>query len=91
MTKEEFEEMVRFKLIGNPEEQVNEFIDYWTESTLTGKKMRFQGEKYFDINRRYATWVRVSKNFKSNESVSPIEGTLNARETVLKNMGLEGV
>lgn len=91
MTKDEFEEMVRFKLIGNPEQQVNEFIDYWTESTLTGKKMRFQGEKYFDINRRFARWRNFAKQFKFNESVSPIEGTLNARETALKNMGLEGV
>lgn len=39
------------------------FINYWTEANDKGK-MRFQDQKFFDINRRIATWTKNSKNFK---------------------------
>ena len=50
MTKQEFEEMTWFKLLGKDQMLIMEFISYWTETGLKGKKMRFEGEKYFDIN-----------------------------------------
>jgi hypothetical protein len=34
------------------------FCDYWTERKPTGKKMRFELEKVFDISRRLSTWAR---------------------------------
>lgn len=88
MTKEEFEEMTRFKLLGEAEGLVNEFISYWVEASLNGKKMRFEGEKYFDINRRFGTWKKNSKKFPNTGTTNPIEATLNAYEQTLKNMGL---
>ena len=88
MTKEEFEEMTRFKLLGEAEGLVNEFISYWVETSLNGKKMRFEGEKYFDINRRFGTWKKNSKKFPNSETINPIEATLTAYNEALKNMGL---
>lgn len=37
---------------------LNEFIAYWTEPTPSGRKVRFEGQKYFHIGRRLATWAR---------------------------------
>jgi hypothetical protein len=36
------------------------FFDYWTEQSTNGK-MRFEGEKYFDVRRRMMTWSKRSK------------------------------
>jgi hypothetical protein len=46
------------------------FIDYWTEQDDKGK-MRFQAQKFFDINRRIATWVKNSKNFQPITNEKP--------------------
>ena len=43
--------------------QYKSFLDYWTETDAKGK-MRFQDQKFFDISRRIATWVKNSKNFE---------------------------
>lgn len=61
MTKQEFEDIVRFKLLGKNEQLINDFIGYWTESDLKGKKMRFQDEKFFDVNRRFSTFEKNKK------------------------------
>jgi len=67
MTKQEFEEMVFFKLFGKDEMLVLEFISYWTETSLKGKKMRFEKEKYFDIHRRFATFEKNNKKWNKKE------------------------
>lgn len=78
MTKEEFIERVNFELLGEPETVISDFIDYWTETSLNGKKMRFQGQKYFDIKRRFSTWKKNSKNWdKSDTSNQPIMQFIN--------------
>ena len=46
-----------------PKEMLKEFISYWTEHNPNGKKMRFEMEKVFDLNRRLSTWNRRSKKF----------------------------
>jgi predicted transcriptional regulator len=46
------------------------FIDYWTEQDDKGK-MRFQAQKFFDVNRRIATWVKNSKNFQPITNEKP--------------------
>jgi len=43
--------------------QYDSFLSYWTEEDAKGK-MRFQDQKFFDISRRIATWVKNSKNFE---------------------------
>jgi hypothetical protein len=78
MTKEEFTEKTNFELLGEPENLIKDFVDYWTETSLNGKKMRFQGEKYFAIKRRFSTWKKNSKNWnKSDTSNQPIMQFIN--------------
>jgi hypothetical protein len=50
--------------------QYETFISYWTESNDKGK-MRFQDQKFFDISRRIATWVKNSKNFQPTNQDAP--------------------
>lgn len=50
-----------------------EFIDYWTESSQTGNKMRFEKEKVFDFSRRLKTWK--SRQFKSKLDKSILDKT----------------
>ncbi len=88
MTKEEFTELVNFKLLGESENMVNDFLSYWCESSLNGKKMRFQGEKYFDVKRRFNTWVRLSKKFPTGQTLTPQELTLLANKQAAYDMGL---
>ena len=63
MTKQEFQEMVYFKLFGKDEMLVLEFISYWTETSLNGKKMRFEKEKFFDVCRRFSTFEKNQKKW----------------------------
>ena len=50
-------------------EMLNNFYLYWTEPNETGKKMRFESEKFFDLNRRLATWH--SRSVTKNPSAAP--------------------
>lgn len=58
-------------------EMCRDFFEYWTESNPNGKKMRFEMQKVFDINRRMATWNKNQKNIyhgnKRNDGNVPIE------------------
>ncbi len=50
--------------------QYESFVSYWTEANDKGK-MRFQDQKFFDISRRIATWVKNSKNFQPINQDAP--------------------
>lgn len=43
------------------EREINKFVLYWTEPNQTGKKLRWQGQPYFDVKRRIATWLSNNK------------------------------
>lgn len=86
MTKEEFIDLVEFSLLGCDQKEVDMFIEYWIEGSLNGKKMRFQGEKYFDVKRRFRTWIGNSKKF-NQVNLTPIEATLIAYEEAKRGMG----
>lgn len=78
MTKDEFKEKANFELLGEPEQLINDFVSYWTETSLNGKKMRFEGQKYFDIKRRFATWKKNAKNWdKTDISNFPLLQAIN--------------
>lgn len=47
---------------------IKEFFEYWSESNLEGKKMRFEKESVFDLNRRMNTWL------KNNNKIQPTNG-----------------
>ena len=44
-----------------PTYMLKEFIDYWSEQNPTGKKMRFELEKTWDLKRRLERWSANSK------------------------------
>lgn len=54
-------------------EMIREFYDYWTEHGENDKKMRFEKEKIFGINRRLATWNK--NNFKNKNYGKQINTT----------------
>lgn len=43
-----------------------EFVNYWSEHNPNGKKMKFEMQKVFDINKRLATWSNNQKSFSKN-------------------------
>ena len=42
---------------------IEEFCDYWTESNISGNKMKFEMQKTFDINRRLKKWIQNAKDW----------------------------
>ena len=48
---------------------IKDFYSYWAERSSNSKKMRFEMEKVFDINRRMQTWL------KNNNKVMPSNNT----------------
>lgn len=44
-------------------ELVRDFYDYWRERNESGKKMRFEMEKVFNIGMRIDRWERNNKKF----------------------------
>ena len=58
-------------------EMLNTFYHYWTEPDQTKKpKMRFEKEKFWDLNRRLVTWKGKEKNF-AHKKESPSRRTTN--------------
>ena len=64
---------------------VKEFVEYWTEKNINGKKMKFEMQKTFDIKRRLARWVKNNEEWsftsrsKSLDKRFPLDKTGNAR------------
>jgi hypothetical protein len=46
-------------------DMIREFYDYWSETTLNNKKMKYELEKTFSIDRRLKTWSKNSVKFGS--------------------------
>lgn len=46
-----------------PREMLRNFYEYWTEHSHTDKKMRFEKEKSFGIERRLKTWEKNQSTF----------------------------
>lgn len=82
----DFDIGTRHLLIGETESLVKEFIDYWTEHSLNGKKFRAEKEKVFDIKKRFSTWKR--NNLKWNPTQSKPIQMLNAHNEAKKLLGI---
>ena len=57
-------------------EMLNTFYHYWIEPSKSGKKLRFEDEKFWDLNRRLITWKGKEKNFAQKKE-SPSRRTTN--------------
>jgi len=47
-------------------ESYQEFIDYWTEPSKSGK-LRYEAEKFFDIKRRVNTWLQNKNKYGNSK------------------------
>lgn len=45
--------------------EIKKFVKYWTEPSASGKKQRWEDQKFFDLKRRLATWFNNAKKFSS--------------------------
>jgi len=50
------------------EDELEEFISYWTEKSINWKKERWEKEKTFDPNRRFQRWLRNNKKWNKSTS-----------------------
>ena len=46
------------------DDEINNFISFWTEPNRSNTKMRFELQPTFDIARRMVTWVKKNKEWK---------------------------
>lgn len=52
--------------------EVQKFINYWTESTQNGTKQRWETQKTFEVYRRLATWFANANKFKATAKKSAV-------------------
>ena len=57
-----------------------DFCNYWTESNMSGTKMKFEMQRTFDISRRVAKWIQNSKDWN-------VEGKVELSEFKLDSTG----
>ena len=48
-------------------ESYQEFIDYWTEPSKSGK-LRYEAQKFFDIKRRVNTWLQNKNKYGNSKN-----------------------
>jgi len=89
MTKEERKENFRLQCIAELKDEtildqkehvimLEDFIDYWVESSDWDKKLRFEKERTFGIRRRFATWKRNHEKWnKPKDKTSFFEQAFN--------------
>lgn len=67
-------------------DQYEPFIAYWSESNQKNGKLRWESEKFFNIERRIATWMSNNKKYNNNgNSTGEKLGTSAARMEALRN------
>ena len=67
-------------------DQYESFFDYWTESNQKNGKLRWEDQKFFNIERRIATWMSNNKKYNNNgNSTGEKLGTSAARLEALRN------
>ena len=57
---------------------IKEFCDYWTESNMSGNKMKFEMQKTFDISRRLKKWIQNAKDWNLTPKADLSEYKLDA-------------
>lgn len=60
--EEEFAKIVFEYSDTYPVDMLDRFVRYWTERNPNGRKMRYEKEKVFDVERRLKTWYERSSN-----------------------------
>jgi len=79
--------LIPFKDFGT--ETLTEFFEYWSEHGERDRKMRFEKEKSFGINRRLATWLKNKKRFEKEKSSAKKEKPKMLTEQLKQDYGIE--
>lgn len=66
---------------------LNDFFGYWTEHGVNDKKMRYEKQKSFSIERRLTTWLKNQKKFDNKPGAQKTEKK-NAAEILKQKYGL---
>lgn len=73
-------------------EMLEDFFGYWTEHGEKDRKMRYEKEKSFGIERRLVTWHRNQKKFEKEKNVAPKKEKINAgsiiQQVIQQNNGV---
>jgi hypothetical protein len=72
--KQEFIDRVSIDGNSYRQEMIDEFVAYWTETSKSGKRMRFEAEKFFDVKRRLTTWAKNATRKATVDVVSIPQG-----------------
>ncbi len=70
------------------------FINYWTEKSPNGKKMRWQKQPTFDITLRWNTWIRKKEEYENKKERERKEHFIKQEEIkrgVRREEGLFGI
>lgn len=73
LNKEERRELFKSKVFTHKEYSrhiLNEFLEYWTESSELDQKMKFEYQKTFNIETRLKKWKSLEQNFNKKASNS---------------------
>lgn len=71
--KEKFYNEVAKFIKKYPKEMLRDFFEYWTEHAESDKKLRFEKEKTFGIERRLKTWESNQNKFKPLHNITQPE------------------
>lgn len=63
--RSKFKESIRPHVVTFGRDMCNAFFAYWTETNHSGKKMRYELERTWEISKRLATWKRNDENKKT--------------------------
>ena len=81
--KLKFEEKV-FQVTDISKDELQNFVDYWTEQNPKGTKMKFEMQKTFDINLRLKRWIFNSKAWNRNNVKSKINNQLTEHQKAMQ-------
>lgn len=65
---------------------LKEFYNYWTEPNKLNSKLRFESEKFWDLNRRLVTWKGREKNFAQKKEKPTMRTTNEVFDNVLERI-----
>jgi hypothetical protein len=77
LRKNNFKSSLELPLITYGKDMINDFFLYWVEPSKSGKKMRFELEKCWDLNRRLRTWSKNNKTQNNGRKQTNTEAAIN--------------
>ncbi len=70
-------------------EEIDKFILYWTEPNKSKSKMKFESEKFFDVKRRFVTWIGNVKPKHNQPTYTNKKNNLNKSDMLQVIQGMD--